>query len=206
MNDERRIDRMAGCACLGKFMLGLVAVALAVYCVLNLNRCFMTICYAPSGDQRMLRDLKIAIAAYEVENNRFPILEPGSPGLDVSIRSRGIMLPILSGEKDAVLNPKTIKFIDLPPAKDRKRGLWQDNTEWVLSDSWGEPFHIVFDTSKDGKITNPEFGANQSDPKYAEKRRRSPPPPTLPAKDIIYSSGPDRDPKTWHDNICSWRN
>ena len=22
---------------------------------------------------------------------------------------------------------------------------------------------------------------------------------------LIYSSGPDRDPKTWVDNVCSWR-
>lgn len=204
MNDGRRIDRMRGCACLGKFMLGLVGAALAVYCVLNLNRCFMTICYEPSGDQRMLRDLKIAITSYELENNRFPILETGSPGLDVSIRSQGIMLPMLGGQHHAVLNPKTIRFVELPLAKDRKLGLWQDGSEWVLSDSWGEPYHIILDTNEDKVITNPEFGADQSDPKYAEKCRDNPP-PALPAEVIIYSSGPDRDPKTWHDNICSWR-
>lgn len=205
MSDERRIDRMAGCACLGKFMLGVVATALAVYCVLNLNRCSMTICYAPSIDQRMIRDLRIAITAYEVDSNRFPILEPDSPGLDGSVRSRGVMLTILGGQHHAVLNPKTIKFIDLPPARDRKRGLWQDGSEWVLSDSWSEPYYIVFDTSKDGKITNPEFGSDQSDPKYAERCKLNPPLATIQSSVLIYSSGPDRDPKTWHDNICSWR-
>jgi hypothetical protein len=107
---------------------------------------------------------------------------------------------------NAVLNPKTIKFIDLPQAKDHKAGLWQDGPEWVLSDSWGEPYYIIFDTSKDGKITNLEFGADQTDPTYAEKCKLNPPPATIQSSVLIYSSGKDRDPKTWHDNICSWRN
>jgi hypothetical protein len=55
-------------------------------------------------------------------------------------------------------------------------------------------------------ITNPEFGADQSNPDYAKNYQNYPPSATLPATVIIYSSGPDRDPKTWHDNICSWRN
>ncbi|HRH98462.1 MAG TPA: hypothetical protein PLB55_21150 [Prosthecobacter sp.] len=154
----------------------------------------------------MVRDLKIAITAYVVESNRFPILEPASPGLDVSVRSRGIMLPILGGKEDAVLNPKSIIFIDLPRAKDRKFGLWQDGSEWMLSDVWGEPYHIIFDTSEDNVIANPEFGADQTDPTYAEKCKLNPPPATIQSSVLIYSSGKDRDPKTWHDNICSWRN
>jgi len=193
MNDERRIDRMRGCACLGKFMLVIIAAALAIYCVLNLNQCFMTSCYAPSGDQRTVRDLKIAITAYAVETNRFPILQSDSPGLDLSTRSRGLMLPILSGQTDAVLNPKTIRFIELPMAKNRKGGLWNDGGEWMLGDIWGELYYLVLDTNEDNVITNPDPDAARALPQ-------------IPAEVLVYSSGPDRDPKTWHDNICSWRN
>lgn len=209
MTDERGTDRMRGCACLGKLMLGFVAVALAVYCVLNLHQCFH---FTDGGglritrDHQIIKDLRVAISAYVVETNRFPMLKPDSPEVDVSVRSRGQMLLILIGQQDSVLNPKTIIFIDLPMAKDKKAGLWQEDAEWVLSDSWGEPYHLILDTNEDKMITNPEFGADQSNPKYAEKCRQSPRPPTLPAAVLIYSSGPDRDPKTWNDNICSWRN
>ncbi len=34
MTDERRIDRMAGCACLGKGMIAAGAIALAIFCLL----------------------------------------------------------------------------------------------------------------------------------------------------------------------------
>ena len=115
------------------------------------------------------------------------------------------MLPALAGEEVGGLNPRKIKFIDFLVAKARKHGLWQDGDEYVLSDLWGEPYYIVLDTNGDNVITNPEFGADQSDPKYAEKCRNSPAPPTLPSRVLIYSSGKDRDPKTWSDNICSWR-
>jgi len=207
MTDERRIERMQGCACLGRLMLGFVAVALAVYCVLNLDQCLYrtTGGLRISSDQKFIKDLRVAITAYVLETNRFPMLKPDSPNVDVSVRSRGQMLTILMGQKHSVLNPKTIKFIDLPMAKDRKAGLWQEDAEWVLSDRWGEPYHLILDTNRDKLITNPEFGADRSNPKYAEQCRQTPPPATLSAEVIIYSSGPDRDPKTWDDNICSWR-
>lgn len=152
----------------------------------------------------ILKDIKYALLSYEVDYHHFPIPASDRHGPDVSIRSRGSMLTALMGE-DAALNPRGIKFIDLPAAKDRKEGLWQDGAERVLSDRWGEPYYIVLDTNGDGKIANPEFGADQSDAEYAKRCRTNPPPATLQLKVLIYSAGPDRDPKTWKDNVCSWR-
>jgi len=43
-----------------------------------------------------------------------------------------------------------------------------------------------------GKIANPETKAKHM-------------PTMLPVDIILYSSGPDLDPKTWQDNVCSWR-
>lgn len=153
----------------------------------------------------MAKDLQYAIANYKVDHNHFPIPGKTTPTSDFILRTRGAFLQALLGENAAGLNPKEIKYIDLPMAQDRKRGLWQDGDEWVLSDSYGEPFYLVFDTTSDGKIANPEFGADLSDADYAEYCKKHPPPAELKADVLVYSSGKDRDPKTWHDNIRPWR-
>jgi len=127
--------------------------------------------------------IRVVITSYETEHQHFPISESARNSPDVTIRTRGPFLTALMGNEATPLNPKGIKFLDLPPTRGRKYGLWQDGTEWVLSDRWGEPLYIVFDTNKDGKIANPESGADT--------------PAMLPLGFIIYSSGPDRDPKTW---------
>ena len=194
MTDERRIDRMAGCACFGKGLLAAGAIALAVFCLLNLNHCFYT---TDRGDvyiqvRVVVKDLKNALDAYKLDYNRFPLPATSATNLDLSLRSRGPMLTSLLGEETGGFNPKQFKYIALPVARNRKDGLWQDGAEWVLSDRWGEPYYIVLDTNKDGRIANPEGGSENQ-------------PAMLQAEVLIYSSGPDRDPKTWHDNVCSWR-
>lgn len=167
---------------------------------------------APKGDRGILRtkaamkDIKISIETFKIEYGVPPISATNALADDYHLRTRGSLIDELCLSDNAKLNFKKIKFIDLPMARGRNDGLWQDGSEWVLSDLWGEPYYIILDTNEDKVIANPEFGADQSNPKYAEKCRNSPPPPTLPAEVIIYSSGADRDPKTWHDNVCSWRN
>ncbi len=140
--------------------------------------------------QIVLKDIRIALSSYALEYGHYPIPESDWHGPDVSIRTRGPMLSALTGG-NASLNPKTIKFIDFFAAKDRKNGLWQDGGEWIFSDPWGEPYYITLDTNKDGKVTNPEpRGENM--------------PAMFDKPIILYSSGPDRDPTTWEDNVCSW--
>jgi hypothetical protein len=210
MTDDRRIDRMSGCACMGKLMLGTVGlVILGLFCVTDLQRCLMS-----DGPRNgplvktmvILKDLRIATEAFHAEYHRYPVIPSSSANIDHYLRSRGQMLGELSSFKEAILNFKKIKFIDLPAAREGKYGIWQNGEEWVLSDLWGEPYYIALDTNEDNMIANPEFGADQSDHEYAQRCKNSPPPPTLPTRVLIYSSGPDRDPNTWHDNICSWRN
>jgi len=201
MNNGRRIDRMLGCACLGKGILsGVSIIVLGFACLFIMRDCMM---WAPKGDGGILRakvvirDIKISIESFKIEYDVYPISVTNAD--DNHLRSRGSLIDELCLSDNAKLNLKRIKFIDPPMARGCNHGLWQDGSEW------GEPYHIILDTNEDKQITNPEFGADQSDPKYAAKCRYIPPPPTLPAEVIIYSSGPDRDPKTWHDNICSWR-
>jgi hypothetical protein len=141
--------------------------------------------------QIVIKDIRMALSSYELDYGHYPIPEADWHGPDVSIRSRGPMLTALNGS-NATLNPKTIKFTNFPAAKDRKFGLWQDGGEWVLSDPWGEPYYITLDTNKDGKVANPEPRGENIPAMFATAI-------------ILYSSGPDRDPKTWEDNVCSWR-
>lgn len=181
--------------------LGIVAVLIALA-----SPCLqMTSCGPKHNPATVIKNLEVAITAYETDSAHFPVPESDWHGPDVSIRTRGLIIPVLLGSKEAkALNPKEVKFIDLPAAKDRKSGLWQDGAEWVLSDPWGEPYYIVMDTSGDREIANPECGATSSDTKQTGLHPEAPAPKKLPLKVIIYSSGPDRDPKTWDDNVCSW--
>lgn len=204
----------AGCkprsGCLRKLISGLIGLSiLAALCFIPFRTWLRTYLHdthvSGISTWTALKTLRMGIENFQSEYHTFPIVDSDSRKSDTSIRSRGQLLQILLGRDITALNPRNLKFIDLPMAKERKYGLWQNGLEWVLNDYWGEPYHIVLDTNEDGKISNPEFGADQSDSKYVEKCRNSPPPPTLSAKVLIYSFGPDRDPQTWHDNICSWR-
>lgn len=208
MSDEQRIDRMAGCACLGKIMLAMGVLALILFCLFNLRHCIVSSDSWPDDKhfqtKRLLKDLGAAIHYYEMDFNRLPTPQSGPHDQDLSVRTRGPFLTMLIG-KEGMPENFQIKFIDPPLAKNHIFGLWRDGSERVLSDFWSEPYYIVLDANGDGKIANPEFGADQSNTKYATKCKTNPPPATLESTALIYSSGPDRDPKTWNDNICSWR-
>ena len=159
----------------------------------------------PTQVRTVIKDLRIAVDSYEIEYSRLPVPEHYPHRADITIRSQGPILPALLGKEATELNPHPIRFFDGPFDSDRKFGLWKDGNEWVLCDRWSELYYLVLDTNQDKEITNPEFGADQSDPKYTERCKLNPPLPTIQSSALIYSSGPDRDPKTWHDNICSWR-
>jgi len=193
--------RKSGCQWL---LIAIVAIT-SVVCILaeyfhsaaEIRRLYMR-------DRLVMMDLKVSIPSYKVDYDRYPILGEIPTNRDLALRSRGPMLQVLNGKNIGGLNPKEIKFTDLPMAKDRTSGLWQDGEEWVLCDQWGEPFYIVLDTNGDGKIANPMLeafppGSNGS---YGGQTRL---PIELPASAIVYSSGPDRNPKTWKDNRYSWQ-
>jgi hypothetical protein len=92
---------------------------------------------------------------------------------------------------DDTLNTRRIKFVDLPEATRDRPGL--TGYPPALVDQWGRPYHIILDSNGDRVIANPQAGAHPQ----AQL--------TLNTRVAIYSSGPDRDPKTWRDNISNWR-
>lgn len=146
----------------------------------------------PTQVHTVIKDLRLAIHSYEIEYNRLPILGANSHHTDIAIRSKGPILPALLGKDATALNTRPIRFFDGPFDSDQKFGLWKDGSEWVLRDRWGELYYLVLDTNEDNVIANPDPDAAKSLPQ-------------IPTRVLIYSSGPDRDPKTWSDNICSWR-
>jgi hypothetical protein len=151
-------------------------------------------------DLRTAMDLQVAISAYKIDSNRFPIPDDRATAKDVTARSRGLLVSILIGENPDGRNPKDIKFMGLPKAKERQSGLWREGEEWVLSDQWGEPFYIILDTNGDGKIANPLLEAEAAGAGRANGSPGSPPIEVLKSA-LVYSAGKDRDPKTWNDNL-----
>lgn len=140
----------------------------------------------------VMKDIQTAITSYRTEYNQFPVL---SGKEDVSVLSEGAWLAALLGE-DEKLNPRKIDFFDPRLAKNKKFGLYHENGQPFLVDYWGNKYHVLMDLDDDNRIANPEFNSAKPN-KRVEKE--------LAARSLIYSAGPDGDPNTWEDNVCSWR-
>lgn len=188
---ETQINRMAGCARMGKWMILLLLLAATAFYLFSYLPNHIMVTPPEVRSKSTTEDLTVALGHYRAEYNQFPLPAPIDEIKDVSLRSRGRIFAILLAQ-DNELNPRKLKFVDLPLTKERKNGLHEDQGEWVLLDSWGEMYYLVMDTNADNRIDNPE----PEGPKA---------PAFLNASIIVYSSGPDRDPKTWEDNVCSWR-
>lgn len=147
----------------------------------------------------MMKVTSVAIGHFRTEFNAFPISSK-SDDKDVSLRSGGPLLTALIGNNKS-LNPREIKFLDLPFAKPERSGLIEEADQWRLVDRWGEMFYISLDTNYDNRLANP---AQQVSSKWFPWVKVPPPPAVLNASCAIYSSGPDRDQTTWADNITSW--
>jgi hypothetical protein len=98
------------------------------------------------------------------------------------------------------MNPREIKFIELPMAKNGVGGLVGTGGAggFTLLDDWGIGFTVIMDNNYDNQILNPD--AANSDPKISTGVG-----PQLPMSAIVYSNGPDKAPTT-RDDIASWRN
>lgn len=173
--------------------------------------------------QTVIKDLRIAITSYQVEYNRYPLnpslLSSSSGGQDIQAQptdeNTGIVSALMStssssssgsgggggGSGSINLNPKDIKFIDLPIAKNGKFGLVNPQPPYKLVDLWGTPYYVLVDTNGDKQVQNPDL--NNTDPTIAQNPT-SPPPQKLPTEIAIYSYGKDKIPQT-KDDVVSWR-
>lgn len=166
--------------------------------------------------QTVIKDLRIAIGSYQVEYNRFPVDSSklsGSSGEDApeiqTDENSGIVTALMSssssnsssGGGGVNLNPRDIKFIDLPLAKNGMFGLVGAQAPYKLVDLWGQTYRVLLDTNGDKQVQNPDL--KNADPKIAQNPT-SPPPNKLPTEIAIYSVGADKTPST-KDDVVSWR-
>lgn len=143
-----------------------------------------------------MKDMQVALGYFKTEYQHMPVSSLETQFL----RTEGTLLMALLGQEKGA-NPRHIKFIDLPPALAGKYGLtgMQSDASTALVDPWGEMYYLLLDVDGDNRIPNPEQRANAA---FKSNTRE---PEFLNASVILFSSGPDRDPNTWDDNICSWR-
>ena len=170
--------------------------------------------------QTVLKDLRIAITSYQVEYNRYPVnsnlLSAASSGQDVQAIATdensgmvGALTTLTSSSSSSSgsssgatnLNPKDIKFIDLPVAKNGRFGLVNAQPPYKLVDLWGTPYYVLLDTNGDKQVANPDL--NNADPKISSNTI-SPAPKMLPLEVALYSWGQDLQAQT-QDDVVSWR-
>lgn len=162
-----------------------------------------------------LKDINTAIASYRTEYNRFPInpsdvsgggdsdLEPfltdGTSQTTINI----LMANVDTSGGTTNMNPRKIKFLDLPAAKNNQFGVIDpsggsgDGTPVKLVDTWGLPYKVLLDTNYDNRVENP-------DKSNVDQVISSKAPEFLSVSSAIYSFGPDRIEFT-KDDITSWR-
>lgn len=161
-----------------------------------------------------LADIQVAVGHYRTEYNRFPVDPNNMGGGESDIEpflTDGTTHPtinILMANVDTSgastnMNPKQIKFLDLPFARNNMFGIIDpsgganDGTPVQLVDTWGLPYKMTMDTNYDNRIENPD--KSNVDQNISGKA-----PQFLNMSTAIYSFGPDRIEFT-RDDITSWR-
>ena len=141
------------------------------------------------GTLRILKDVQIALKSYQTEYDRWPVPKAE---IDHFAVLRGDLVRCLIGETSA-LNPRGIRFVDLPLAKPKgpSRGLWRDSTGevWVM-DQWSRPVYVMIDANEDNRLIPPDAKAEGSG--------------ELPLSVAVFSAGPDGIPGN-EDDLTSWR-
>ena len=142
------------------------------------------------------KDLQVAIKSYQTEYNRYPSDRTGSDSEEKTDSSD--LVSVLNGVNSSDLNPREIKFIDLPMAKNGSGGLvGSGGGGFSLLDDWTQPYVVIMDTDYNNRIDNPD--SSNSDPKVSSGA-----PPELPLGVAVYSTGPDKEAST-KDDVTTWR-
>ncbi len=150
--------------------------------------------------RRDMNDLKVAFSHYRVEYDSWPEIEALKNSESKPVPIRGKLLQALLGEVSE-LNPKGISFVRFRQAAQGVSGLAFEGDTIALHDAWGNCYWLMVDSNHDNRIPNPElFSDAITDPRIKLRA-----PKLISASVCLFSSGPDKDPKTWLDNACSWR-
>ena len=150
--------------------------------------------------KRGLKDLQLALRHYRYEYESWPEIDSLKNSELQPVQIRGKLLQALLGEVSD-LNPKGISFFEFRQAAEGVSGLTGEGETLALHDPWGSCYWLMLDTNQDDRIPNPElFSDAITDPRIKIRA-----PAFLSTSTASFSSGPDKDPKTWLDNAPSWR-
>lgn len=148
----------------------------------------------------VIKDLQVAVKAYQTEYNRYPSMS-ASADERVITDTGDLIATLMAGESQQAagkLNPRGIKFIELPVAKNGRGGVVGTSPDdYKLVDEWGKPYVVIMDSNGDEKIENPDIGNGDS-------KISSGAPPQLPFGVAVFSYGPDAKEFT-QDDVTSWR-
>lgn len=201
-------ERKVGCAKFGQmilrigFLIALPIAALGLLGVIGGGR--MIICTTPADRGTTLYMLRVAharIKPYLTETDRFQDEDSGLPTMRTD---KALMLALMG--KQELNDVIDFYFIqDLPKWQKDRAGIdWVKGSEQgtlsdlKLLDAWGEAYYVVFDTNQDGKIPHPAAKMDRAGMARLHTQ------PEIPEKVFFWSSGPDRDPTTWEDNVFNW--
>lgn len=137
-----------------------------------------------------LKGFEVAINGFHTEYKRLPSAFQSANSETIPIRSEGSLVKCIMAE-DLADNPRRIRFFEPPMSRNGTNGLLPNSEKAIIVDSWGEPYYLLADADSDGQTPNPETSPAKA-------------PHEILARVLIYSSGPDKNSKTWKDNIKSW--
>lgn len=197
--------RKAGC-----FVLILVGLMLACF-LMNVAAKWVVSQRNKMETILVMRELADSMIKFKAESGHWPpSISKNGNAHDLEMRSKGPLIKCLLALSDPSAlneNPRGMKFFDAPIARNGNSfGLVEssslDGSKFMkLIDIWGEDYYILIDLNGDGEIANPAAGRLSSSFPFKQKAA----PATVAATVVVYSAGPDRDPKTWEDNILSVR-
>jgi len=115
--------------------------------------------------RKVCGDIDAAILAYYDDYGHLPLSHGISQaGQDIEIlsnRPQGVeLLTVLMGLEDEspdMLNPKKIRFLDLPEGKSNRDGIIYDSDDRILGfyDPWGQPYRVLLDADSNESLDNP---------------------------------------------------
>jgi hypothetical protein len=145
-----------------------------------------------------------AFTQFEKDYYRMPLPISAVKGYDCysTTAAEEGLVAVLKG-LDQEQNSRRVDYLaGLPKAVlrgEKLAGGWYPWTPEALAifDPWGNYYHVGIDSCGDGELEDPEAAGTSP----GESGRR----PQIQKCILIWSAGPDGDPDTWADNVCSWR-
>lgn len=173
----------------GALMLLVLVLGVALFLLARLQHSAQRVSAANTVTQ-----LRQALDTYYTEYRKLP-LPVGSPRNDVQLTSgpdlMNVLLAVGAPAHSHPLNPRQMVFYSgsIIPAGDPLEGgvFITPSGDATLYDPWGNPYQVMLDGDGDGDTEDPSAPGRLTGKRV-----------------IVWSAGPDGNPRTWADNLFSW--